>query len=117
MPAFDLREISKRIGRVIGYGNHDPPVGTKIRVRGRLIENGFDRIPIDLGEMDLVELLGLGFEAEECGGVADIAEEEEGCDGGDEEANCDDFVEILRDPCREIEAFGFREATIWMESW
>jgi len=41
-------------------------------------------------------------------------EEEEGGDGGDEEQDGDDLVEILGDPCGEIEALGLREA-VWVE--
>lgn len=53
-------------------------------------------------EFDLLEVSGLGFEAEESRGVADITEEDDGGDGGDEEEDCEYLVEIFGEPCREI---------------
>lgn len=63
-----------------------------------------------MGKMDLLERLSLVFEAEEGGCVADFAEEEEGCHGGDQEHHRDDLVEVLGEPCGKIKALGFGEA-------
>ena len=41
-----------------------------------------NRIPIDLGEIYFLELLGLGFKVQEHDGFADVAEEEEEGDRG-----------------------------------
>lgn len=51
----------------------------------------------------------MGLETEECGGVTDVAEEEKGGDGDDQERNCDDFGEVFGKPCGEIEILGFGE--------
>ena len=37
--------------------------------------------------MDGFDLFHFSLEAEECGGVAELMKEEDGCDGGDEKAN------------------------------
>lgn len=52
---------------------------------------------------DGFDLFDFLLEAEEGGRVADVTKEEDGCDGGDQEGNCDDFVEVFRKPGGEIE--------------
>lgn len=87
---------------MIGDRDDDPSLGPKIRIRGSLIRDWSNRIPIHLGKLDLLEGFSLVFEAEKGGGIADIPEKEEGGDGADQNQNSDDFVEILREPCGEI---------------
>lgn len=82
----------------------------KIREQRRLSRDRGDRIPIDFRELNLLQGRRLGLEAEKGGAVADIAEEKEGGDGDDEEQNGYYSVEIFREPCGEIEAFGLGEA-------
>lgn len=65
-------------------------------------------------EFDLIKALGFVFVGNESSGIRNVAEEEKSSDRGDEERKGDDLVEVVGEPCGEIEVFGLREA-IWAQ--
>lgn len=82
LPALDLGKAAEGIRRV-GRDRYDyPAVRSEGSVGGFLVSNGGYGIEMDLRVGDGINVrLGLGLEAEEGGGVADVAEEEDDGDG------------------------------------
>ena len=75
--ASNLDEVSKWISGLIGNQDDDPTVNSENGERVGLVGDGCDWIPLDMRDLDLLEVPGLGFEVDEGGGVANIVEEDE----------------------------------------
>lgn len=107
LPALDLGQTAEGVGGVAGDGDDNPPLRSEGGVSGGSVDDGRDGSEGDLRVGDgFADGLGLGFEAEESGVVADVAEEEDGGDSADEEADGDDLVEVVGEPGGEVEGFG-----------